>query len=118
MAGGGPNPGAESGEYNATQFAKQGDLGSNLPVTATGTVWKAGGTGLTGWFIRANHGGGYQFRLCPRSEPLTEECFQKTPLQFVGPQFLRWSDGHEEIINGTYVTEGERQQQQEQQQEQ
>lgn len=27
--------------------------------------------------IRFNHGGGYSYRLCPASEPLTEECFQK-----------------------------------------
>ena len=32
--------------------------------------------------MTARHGGGYQYRLCPRSEPLTEACFQKTPLAF------------------------------------
>eukprot|EP00908_Phaeocystis_cordata_P021338 Transcript_3687.p1 GENE.Transcript_3687~~Transcript_3687.p1 ORF type:complete len:213 (-),score=73.08 Transcript_3687:287-925(-) len=106
MAGGGPVAGVESGEYNTTVFAKQGDLGSHLPEAPTGTVWKAGGLGLTGWYIRANHGGGYQFRLCPKGEPLTEECFWRTPLRFEGPQVLRWSDGHEEQIEGTYVTEG------------
>ena len=36
------------------------------------------------WGIAANHGGGYQYRLCPASEDPTEECFQKTPLEFVG----------------------------------
>lgn len=106
MAGGGPVAGVESGEYNTTQFAKQGDLGIHLPVTPTGTVWKAGGLGQTGWYIRANHGGGYSFRLCPRSSELTEECFQKTVLDFVPPQVLKWNDGHTEEINGTYVTEG------------
>ena len=43
--------GVESGEYNTTRFAKQGDLGIHLPVTPTGTVWKAGGLGQTGWYI-------------------------------------------------------------------
>ena len=33
----------------------------------------------------ASHGGGYQFRLCPANEPLTEECFQKMPLKFAKP---------------------------------
>ena len=39
--------------------------------------------------MRNNHGGGYQYRLCalPPEEAdfseLTEECFQKTPLDFV-----------------------------------
>ena len=34
------------------------------------------------WQITANHGGGYQYRLCPASEKITEECFQKNPLRF------------------------------------
>lgn len=106
MAGGGPVAGVQSGEYNATQFAKQGDLGSKLPEAPTGVVWAAGGLGQTGWFIRANHGGGYAFRLCPKGEALTEECFRQRHLAFEGSQLLRWSDGHIEEINGTYVTEG------------
>ena len=28
------------------------------------------------------------------------------PLKFEGPQVLRWNDGSEEEIEGTYVTEG------------
>lgn len=106
MAGGGRVAGVESGEYNTTAYAKQGDLGSKLPASPPGTVWKAGGLGQTGWYIRANHGGGYQFRLCPANEALTEECFRKIPLDFEGPQVLRWNDGTTEEINGTYVTEG------------
>lgn len=31
-----------------------------------------------------NHGGGYQYRLCPKSEEPTEACFQRHPLEFVG----------------------------------
>lgn len=37
--------------------------------------------------MTANHGGGYQFRLCPKPKDnmdVTEECFQKMPLKFVG----------------------------------
>jgi len=105
MAGGGRTPGSESGEYNTTVYAKQGDVGSNLPAVQS-TVWKAGGLGLTGWFIRANHGGGYAFRLCPAGETLDEKCFNKIHLDFEGPQVLRWNDGSTEEINGTYVTEG------------
>ena len=58
MAGGGPTAGVESGEYNLTAFAKQGDLGIHLPEVHSAT-WKAGGTAETAWYIRANHGGGY-----------------------------------------------------------
>ena len=34
--------------------------------------------------LAVNHGGGYSYRLCPRSANLTEQCFQRTPLAFVG----------------------------------
>lgn len=106
MAGGGPVAGVESGEYNTTRYAKQGDVGSRLPPSPTGVVWTAGALATTAWYIRANHGGGYQFRLCKLGEPLTEECFMKTPLAFEGKQTLKWSDGHTEEIEGTYVDEG------------
>ena len=46
-------------------------------------------------------------RLCPFGEPLTEECFRRMPLKFVpGRQRLRWADGSEQNINGTYTTTG------------
>ena len=43
------------------------------------------GVEAVAWGLAVNHGGGYSYRLCPRSsEPLTEACFQRTPLAFVG----------------------------------
>ena len=50
----------------------------------------------------ANHAGGYSYRLCKMphggAAHLTEECFQQTPLQFVGEE--QWvvygKDLHEE----------------------
>ena len=63
------------------------------------THWKIGKIVEVAWAIRANHGGGYQYRLCkmPNNEEgrkaLTEECFQKTPLKFVGDvQWLQWGE--------------------------
>ena len=42
------------------------------------------------WGITANHGGGYAYRLCKKgpggNTALTEECFQKTHLAFVGDE--------------------------------
>jgi hypothetical protein len=35
-------------------------------------------------FLHRNHGGGYVYSLCPENETLTEACFQKTTLPFVG----------------------------------
>ena len=39
----------------------------------------------------------YQLRLCPAAAELTEECFQKMPLPFVGKQYLQ-------EVNSTTVT--------------
>ena len=40
------------------------------------------------WYCGANHAGGYSYRLCKMPEggigDVTEECFQQTPLEFVG----------------------------------
>ena len=41
-----------------------------------------------------DHGGGYQYRLCPADSPLTEACFQEMPLEFVKAQHkLLWNNG-------------------------
>ena len=115
MAGGGPkNMGGEA-KYSPTRFAQVGALGSRvLPAAPTGVVWKAGSVVTAKWSIRANHGGGYQYRLCPAEEALTEACFFKTPLPFASTtQVLVWSDSNDPakeqeryVINGTYVDRG------------
>jgi len=50
------------------------------------TKWKSGSVVEAHWGIQANHGGGYQYRLCKVPEAgvkaLTEECFQNMPLEF------------------------------------
>ena len=44
MAGGSPVEVFNAGAYNATRYAKQGDLGSKvLAPRPTGTVWELGG---------------------------------------------------------------------------
>ena len=88
--------------------------------------WLSGGfswkyqTVFLSLLFQANHGGGYQYRLCPKGQPLTEvfstssltsssispdqkyppfpiipiqECFQKLPLPFTGLQGFHWGDG-------------------------
>lgn len=56
------------------------------------TEWTIGSVVEVAWGIVANHGGGYSYRLCKVPEEgmsyLTEECFQQTPLDFVGD--LQW----------------------------
>ena len=86
MAGGTPAESFNAAAYNTTKYAKQGDLGSKvLPSRPSGTVWHRGGVATTRWQNTALHGGGYQYRLCPASQDLTEACFQKTPLAFAPP---------------------------------
>ena len=49
-----------------------------------------------------------RYRLCPANHTLDEECFQRTPLRFVGQQSMRWGGvgGKQIFYNGTYVSEG------------
>lgn len=78
--------------FTTTQFATMGDLGSKLPPSANKTKWAAGTYVEVAWAPLYNHGGGYQYRLCPADEALTEECFQRTPLEFDrSKQTLVWN---------------------------
>ena len=59
MAGGTTHEVFNAGAYNATAFAKQGDLGSVvLKPRPSGTVWKRGSTVKARWQMTAQHGGG------------------------------------------------------------
>ena len=113
MAGGSPLPVSNPQvgvRFQNTSLAQQGDLGSSvLPTRNTNTTWVAGELAEVSWTVRTNHGGGYQYRLCPASEPLTEECFQKHPLPFEGKSSLRWGgkeNGKQLWFDGTFVSEG------------
>jgi hypothetical protein len=84
-------PGAKGGGYPHTFAEKsgvaQGDKGSAL-TSATTTTWVAGSTVQAAFTLGVNHGGGYQYRVCPRSDVdgkaqiIDETCFAKHPLQF------------------------------------
>ena len=83
----------------------------HIPVTE----WLAGSQQEVKWYVGANHAGGYSYRLCkmPTSgiSGLSEKCFQKTPLDFVGHN--QWvvygkdlSSGHRTKIVANRTTEG------------
>jgi len=81
-------------DFTNTTHAKRGDFGSRLARRDTGTVWRAGDVVEVSWSMNANHGGGYYWRLCKLPEDgssVTEACFQKNPLQFVGNTSFRWN---------------------------
>lgn len=59
------------------------------PLDVPKAIWKAGSVAEVQFALAANHGGGYQYRLCPMPSnygDLTEECFEKMPLEFYGDQ--------------------------------
>jgi hypothetical protein len=82
-------------EYTNTVNAGMGDLASKkLPKGPSMANWTAGTSVQVTWGIRYNHGGGYQYRLCPAESELTEECFRNMPLAFDRTkQFLVWNNG-------------------------
>jgi hypothetical protein len=71
------------------------------------TVWYANSTANVSWAIYVNHGGGYQYRLCPKEADPTEECFQSNPLPFASTSStIRFSNGSNFRINATDVSTG------------
>merc|ERR1712232_1305661 len=85
VAGGDHHEGIPGAGGDAPPGHKQGEDGRDLPELPTRTVWKAGSIVDVSWAVIANHAGGYQYRLCKKSnKAVTEECFQQTPMEFYG----------------------------------
>lgn len=94
IAGGWYTKGAAGNGGDAPPGVPQGALGTDLAKLLDETVWIAGSVVEVGWGITANHGGGYQYRLCPASEDPTEACFQQHPLEFYGDdQWIQYGHG-------------------------
>lgn len=90
------------------QTLQMGDLGSHvLPPTEPSQVpdWEVGSTPRVAWGMRFNHGGGYQYRLCPLSKmPCREADFQELPLDFVrDAHAIMWNNGTLYPIKGKFV---------------
>lgn len=90
--------------YDVPTGYKQNDLGSKVLPEGVPTFWKAGGVAEVAWSMAAQHGGGYSYRLCPKSELLTEKCFQAGHLSFVGNTTIRYDDGSRESFEIETVT--------------
>jgi hypothetical protein len=92
---------------NGTKIALGGRGSEVLPPGPSGATWKVGTAVEVKWGLRFNHGGGYQYRLCPASEPLNEDCFQRYPLEFVRDKAaLEFKNGSRISIEGVYIDEG------------
>ena len=82
--------------FTTNDLATMGDMGTTLkPVPdQLQATWTAGEAVDVSWGMRYNHGGGYQYRLCPADSDITEECFQRMPLEFVKSEHkLLWNNG-------------------------
>merc|ERR1712070_1027937 len=110
FAGGTPWPEdvGEAGVYTETVYSHHGMKGSTLKsLNETEVTWTIGGQAEVTIQIENNHGGGYHYRLCAADEDLTEECFQRTPLDFAtDEQGIVFKNGTVLPINGTFLTEG------------
>jgi len=86
------------GGYSYGPLAEQ----FSFPDVVT-TEWRAGSVVEAAWAMIANHGGGYSYRLCkvpPEGvKGLTEDCFQRTPLNFHGD--VQWVQYGENKANRT-----------------
>lgn len=109
-AGGGVNASSAAHPQGAAFFTNTshnviGDLGSVvLPEMPSMASWKIGSVVEATWAMRANHGGGYQYRLCSKTDALTEACFQASPIPFVGNQSLLFDNGVRVPIQSAYAT--------------
>lgn len=74
--------------------------GRDLPANPTPVTWQAGSVVDVAQAVTVNHGGGWSWRLCPKSRgKLTEDCFQEMPLKFAGDTVVvHYTDGTEETI--------------------
>ena len=72
------------------QFGPSAERYPPLYENAIETVWALGSVQEVGWYVQANHGGGYAYRLCKFNEDhdydagVSEECFNAGHLSFVG----------------------------------
>jgi len=98
---------SEAGDYTTTKYAHHGMNGTSLPPMDLGVEWKIGGKATVTWQIENNHGGGYSYRLCPLDEPLTENCFKQTQLDFdEEEQGIVFPNGSVVPVAGVFVSNG------------
>ena len=77
---------------NAPTGYKNGDDFLNIPEPTTTTSWKRGSVQTVAWATFANHGGGYSWRLCRKGGRISEDCFGRNSLPFVGTkQWVRYA---------------------------
>merc|ERR1712224_547847 len=88
------------------QFHSELD-GLDLPPNPAHTTWRQGEVVTVASSLYINHGGGWSWRLCPKSASVTEACFQEHILDFANAtQTLRFTDGHDVVIPARHTQDG------------
>lgn len=73
--------------------------GLDLAPNPKHTAWVAGSNVKVANALYVNHGGGWSYRLCPKSSKAEESCFQSSPLKFSGGDAVaRFTDGREVTV--------------------
>jgi len=64
--------------------------GTLIPEGPIQAVWKRGGIAEASWSLWSNHGGGYQYRLCPNDGKtlVNEDCFTSHVMKFATNQTI------------------------------
>jgi len=85
-----------------------------LYENAVVTIWERYSVQEVGWYVEANHAGGYAYRLCKIPEngisSITEDCFNEGHLDFHGE--IQWiqtrknNSGEKTVISALRVKEG------------
>ena len=88
--------------------SKGGKKGTSLPKGKAAATWQAGEKVEASWnTYGANHGGGYQYRLCPADGKVTEECFRKMPIPFANEEvIIRYNNGTDKRIPSMDLSQG------------
>jgi hypothetical protein len=95
---------------------RQGQKGTELPEGPI-TEWNAGSTVDVSFYLVVNHGGGYQYRVCPKNNNdndnndavISEACFEQHPLAFADTVHSVVVDGQKNnpiVIPATDVSSG------------
>merc|ERR1712166_620842 len=107
IAGGGDTYHPENGAL-PPKGVPQGKDGLTLPISDIKTEWAHGTLVEVAWSVHANHGGGYAYRLCPKTEEPTEECFAANTLKLNDESYIQYgADRSNRTAFSTYrITEG------------
>lgn len=93
-------------KFEPSLNVKQGDLGSELPKGNV-TEWEAGAVVEASFTLIVNHGGGYQYRVCPAGNAVDETCFAANVLAFADNKHtVRFKSGAPVELNALDVSEG------------